>query len=82
MDCRITLNAGETFLELLTTSYKSGEKVSLLIDDGGMTRMEGIIKTINDGTSTPIIELAGGEVITLDKIIAVNGVFRPEYGEC
>ena len=82
MDCRITLNAGETFLELLTTSYKSGEKVSLLIDDGGMTRMEGIINTINDGTSTPIIELAGGEVITLDKIIAVNGVFRPEYGEC
>jgi hypothetical protein len=82
MDCRVTLNAGETFLELLTTSYKSGQKVSLLIDDGGMTRMEGVIKTIDTTASSPIIELASGGVITLDKIVAVNGVFRPEYGEC
>ena len=82
MDCRVTLNAGETFLELLTNSYKLGQKVSLLIDDGGMTRMEGVIKTINTNTSTPTIELVNGGVTSLDKIVAVNGVFRPEYGEC
>ena len=82
MDCRLTLNAGETFLELLNASYDSGQKVSLLIDDGGMTRMEGIIKTISTAVSTPVVELAGGEEISLDKIVAVNGVFRPEYGEC
>lgn len=82
MDCRVTLNVGETFLESLNASHKLGEKVSLLIDDGGMTRMEGVIKTINAAASSPIIELAGGEVISMDKIVAVNGVFRPEYGEC
>ena len=82
MDCRLTLNTGETFLELLNASYDSGQKVSLLIDDGGMTRMEGVIKTINTAVSIPVVELAGGEQISLDKIVAVNGVFRPEYGEC
>jgi len=82
MDCRLTLNAGETFLELLNASYHSGQKVSLLIDNGGMTRMEGVIKTINTAVSTPIIELTSGGETSLDKIVAVNGVFRLEYGEC
>lgn len=82
MDCRLTLNSGETFLELLNASYQSGQKVSLLIDDGGMTRMEGVIKAINTNFPSPVIEVEGGGEASIDKIIAVNGVFRPEYGEC
>lgn len=81
MDCRATLDAGETFLELLNASYKHGEKVHLLIDEQGISRLEGIIKIITNAT-IPIIEFEGGQVISLDKIVAVNGIFRPEYGEC
>jgi hypothetical protein len=82
MDNRQTLSSGETFLELLKTSYQDGKKVALLVDDEGITRMEGCIKALNTSGSTAIVELEGAREIGLDKIVAVNGVFRPEYGEC
>jgi hypothetical protein len=82
MDCRLTLNSDETFLELLNACYLSGEKIHLLVDDGGMERVEGFLKTITGNISAPIIEVDGVGQITLDKIVAVNGIFRPEYGEC
>ena len=82
MDCRLTLGVNETFLELLNASYQSGEKVYLLIDDNGIARKEGIVKKINIDIPMPFIELEDDLKISIDKIVALNGVFRPEYGEC
>ena len=81
MDSRLTLHTDETFLHLLNTSFQSGEKVNLLIDDGGISRMEGYIKAVNSTDQDSFIEL-DDTTIELKKIVAVNGIFRPEYGEC
>ncbi|HWJ30643.1 MAG TPA: hypothetical protein VNS32_29185, partial [Flavisolibacter sp.] len=78
----ITLNTGETFFEMLNAAFKSGEKVNMIIDDNGMTRVEGIIQKITTDRPAPIIEIENKGKFPLDKIVAVNGIFRPEYGEC
>lgn len=82
MDCRITLNENETFLELLKTLYQSKRKVHLLVDEDGITREEGFIVNINDSVSPEQIEMDNGTKISVKKIIAINGVFLPEFGEC
>lgn len=82
MDCRITLNENETFLELLKTLYQSKQKLHLLVDEDGITREEGFIVNINDSVSPEQIEMDNGTKISVKKIIAINGVFLPEFGEC
>ncbi len=82
MDCRLTLHASETFLELLRAANQSGQKVYLLIDDTGISRTEGFVSEIHTNTSSPVIELDNGTTVELAKIVAVNGIFRPEYSEC
>lgn len=82
MDYRLTLNTAETFLNLLKTSFQSGEKVNLLVDDNGLSRHEGFIKSINTSNPETTIEMQDGKLIFLKKIAAVNGIFLPEYGEC
>jgi len=82
MDCRLTLNIGETFLEMLQSSYKEGRQVSLMVDDHGLERVEGSIRSISIDRASTTIELDGQRKIDMGIIVAVNGIFRPEYGEC
>ena len=82
MDSRLTLGVNDTFLESLYTAYRLSEKIHLLIDDNGITRAEGIVKKISVDIPTPFIELENNIKINLESIVALNGVFRPEYGEC
>lgn len=79
MDCRDTLSVNETFVELLTRLWRSNEKVHLLVDDNGIGRREEGIKNID--MKSEVIQLNDG-MIELKKIVAVNGVFLPEFGEC
>ena len=58
------------------------EKIHLLIDDNGLVRMEGFIHSIRKEASGDSIELKDGRIINVQTIVAVNGIFRPEYGEC
>ena len=82
MDCRLTLSKGDSFLKMLEDSYQSGEKVYLLFDNNGMTRAEGLIKAIHTDNSTPFVEMENDLRIALKDILALNGIFLPEYGEC
>jgi len=82
MDCRATLSNNDSFLTLLQNAYLSGEKVYLLFDEKGITRAEGLIKTIQTDNTLPFIEIDNGLKILLQDIIAVNGIFLSEYGEC
>ena len=82
MDCRVTLSNNDSFLSMLQHAYKSGEKVNVLFDENGMTRAEGLIKMIQTDHSNPFIEIENGLKIQVKDIIAVNGIFLPEYGEC
>jgi short-subunit dehydrogenase involved in D-alanine esterification of teichoic acids len=82
MDCRVTLRKNENFLETLYNSLSSGGKVNLLLDEGGINRAEGFIKSIHIDVPDPYTELENEIKINLKTIIAVNGIFLQEYGEC
>jgi hypothetical protein len=82
MDCRITLGSNETFIELLFQAYATGEKVAMLIDDNGLERMEGFLATVSATGPSPFIEMVDGSKVNLNKIVAVNGIFLPEYSGC
>ena len=82
MDTRDTLKKNEAFLQVLESAHKAGSKVNLLLDDSGISRAEGIIVNVITDTQVPFIELKSGLKIALKSIVAVNGVFLPEYSEC
>lgn len=82
MDKRQTLGANETFLALLQAAKQAGEKLHLLVDDGGIERREGWIKELHTDGESPVLLLQDGFSVRLHQVVAVNGVFRPEYGEC
>lgn len=82
MDTRHTLKKNEAFLQVLEDAQQAGSKVNLLLDDAGITRAEGIIISLDTNTPAPFIELNNGLKIALKSIVAVNGVFLPEYSEC
>ncbi len=82
MDNRQTLHTTETFFELLLAAYKGGEMVRLLIDKEGISRMEGFIRKMDIVNPLCTVELDNGSTVATTQIVAVNGIFRPEYGEC
>lgn len=82
MDVRITISPTETYLEMLTNCMNGRQKVSMLLDEDGLTRAEGIIRTIQADTINPYIEMEDGAKIVIKNIVAVNGVFHSSYSEC
>jgi hypothetical protein len=78
----LTLNTDESFLEILNSSFTTRQKVYMLVDEEGISRIEGYIREIKKDLPVPLITIDDRKDISLDKIVAVNGVFRPEYGEC
>ena len=82
MDSRITLQVDTTFLEILKSCLQQEAKVHLLIDENGLVRVEGLIDGIYKEASGAYIELKEGRRVEVRAIVAVNGIFRPEYGEC
>ena len=82
MDCRLTLDAGKTFLESLQRAHIEKEKIFLIFDENGMTRTEGFITAFHPREQEIIVELENGLQIPVKKIIALNGTFLPQYAEC
>ena len=82
MDTRITLNNKESFFQILKELYTGQSKASMLYDDRGLTRYEGLILGINEGTGQPSLQLQGGLEIPVSSVVAVNGIFSPDYCEC
>ncbi|HTN06702.1 hypothetical protein [Agriterribacter sp.] len=81
MDTRITLDKKETFLQILKELHAGETKASLLYDNNGLTRYEGLVSGIA-GTLEPRLLLQDGLEIPLSSVIAVNGIFAPDYSEC
>jgi hypothetical protein len=82
MDIRTTLKNKETFIEILSNCLEDKNKVAMLLDNNGLARAEGIIKSINTEATEPFIEMQGGLRIVLATITAVNGIFVASYSEC
>ena len=82
MDKRGPLSANENFTEILKRCFENGEKVSMIIDDGGMERKSGMIKNIFFDAQPAYFELLDGTIINLSTVIAINGTFLSDYSEC
>jgi hypothetical protein len=54
----------------------------MIIEDGGMERKEGFIKSIHFDAQPPFFELQDGTKINPQHIIAINGTFLSDYSEC
>jgi hypothetical protein len=82
MDIRTTLKNNETFFEILSICLEDKTKVAMLLDNNGLLRADGFIKSINAEAPQPYIEMQGGLRIVLATITAVNGIFVASYSEC
>jgi hypothetical protein len=82
MDSRTTLKINDTFIEILTNCFEEKSKVAMLLDNNGLVRAEGFIKSIHTKVLEPFVEMQGGLKIALATITAVNGIFISSYSEC
>ena len=82
MDLRTTLSVNESFMEMLIDCKNRGAMTEMILDINGLERAEGIIQQIYPDDPNPYLELQDGRTIVEKSIIAINGVFRPEYSGC
>jgi len=82
MDLRTTLSVNESFMEMLIDYKNRGAKAEMILDINGLERAEGIIQQIYPEDPNPYLELQDGRTIVEKTIVAINGVFRPEYAGC
>jgi hypothetical protein len=82
MDKRETLVVHASFLELLENLKATQQKASLLVDDGGIGRQEGLVVAIIKDDNGTWVHLNNGQIIKLENIVAVNGLFLSDYSEC
>ena len=82
MDNRTTLKTGQSFLDLLLQLQKDNTKAAMLLDCKGLKREEGIISEVVMNDTQPYLKLQSGLKIVISTIVAVNGIFLPDYSEC
>lgn len=84
MDQRVTFDNAKSLLSTLSGLYQKKEKISLLLDLQGLSRLEGIIDSIEEKQplEKTLIKVNNADAFLLKQVIAVNGIFRSEYSEC
>ena len=77
MDQRITFDSAKSLLYTLSNLQHKKEKVSLLIDLKGLTRLEGYIVNIEEQQPLEkiLIKVNNADAFLLEQVIAVNGIF-------
>jgi hypothetical protein len=82
MDSRATLNNNDSFIAILFNCLEQKRKVAMLLDNNGLVRTEGFIKSITAEATQPYIEMESGLKIVVSTIAAVNGIFVASYRGC
>lgn len=82
MDCRLTIGEGETFLEMLTDCMRENRRVEMIVDEGGLDRAGGVVKSIYTCDGRDMLELENGQKIEIASVVAVNGIFAASYAGC
>lgn len=70
------------FLEELERCLQDGYRASLMLDINGLSSLGGQVTQINTNIEPIVIELESGETISLDQIVAINGIFDQKYLGC
>lgn len=81
-DTRKTIPANGSFYELIVALYEQQQQASVLYEDNGVTRANGIITEIFEKEGTKCFRLNDGTEVRIDKLYAVNGTFSSDYSEC
>ena len=82
MDCRLTIGENETFRGILTECMASGERVDMILDENGLDRASGRVKSVFDEDGRGFLEMEDGRKIGINTVVAVNGVFAAAYAGC
>ena len=84
MDQRQTFNNNNELLTFVTAFVNDKSEVFLLIDRQGLTRLEGVITSINNNgcNENGSITINNNDTVLLKEIIGINGLFRSDYSEC
>lgn len=84
MDSRGIVVNPAIFFSMLADRLKYKDRVSLLVDQEGITRVEGYISHIRLATDVLQAEVSmdSGYRFIIGQVIAVNGIFRSDYSEC
>lgn len=84
MDKRETFDDLQKLKTILNTLLQQQAKASFLIDNNGLTRIEGVITAIEEqpDLNFAAITINHTDKILLKQIIAVNGQFCSNYSEC
>ena len=84
MDQRNTFKDLSQLLSLVSALKDNKENASFIIDRDGLSRMEGIITAVEENAiiNKTSVHLNPSNIVFLDQVIAVNGIFRSDYSEC
>ncbi len=82
MDTRQTLPAKGSFYEQIKTLFADKQEASVLYEDNGVTRANGLIAELFDKEGDHWFRLADGTEIRIGSLYAVNGTFSSDYSEC
>lgn len=82
MDQRQTNPANGNFLQQLKECHEKKQQVAILYEDGGVTRLQGLVTGLFVENNTTWIEMNGTLDIRIDALYAVNGIFSSDYTEC
>lgn len=81
-DTRKTLPPKGSFHELIVALYEQQQTASVLYEDNGVTRANGLIRELFEKDGEKWFRLADGTDIRIDSLYAVNGTFSSDYSEC
>lgn len=70
------------FLQELERCLQADYPASLMLDINGLSSLDGKVIQINSNIEPIVIELESGETISLDQIVAINGIFDQKYLGC
>ena len=84
MDTRTTFNTSEELLSIVVSIYQQKQRVALLIDRNGLTRIQGEIISIDrkEDIGKSVIHIGEYDPVELKDIIGINGLFHADYSEC
>lgn len=81
-DTRQTLPPKGSFESQIVALYELRQTASVLYDDNGVTRANGLIAALFDKEGERWFRLVDGTEIRIGSLIAVNGTFSSDYSEC
>ncbi len=81
-DTRQTIPANGSFYELILALYEQQQQASVLYEDNGVTRANGMISEVFEQEGAKWFRLNDGTEVRIDKLYAVNGTFSSDYSEC